>query len=147
MDERSTDADASRGRAIVLGGLALVAGLLLIVLPLYPKGSGGGFGWAMSQYPPGIGTRQTIAFAISWFAPVLVGLGAVLALTSGRSAKAVGGAFLALGATAGIAFVTQVLLVWTDVDDRRLAAQLALGALAAGLLLAAGSAALRAESG
>jgi hypothetical protein len=146
MDDRRIEADGARGRAIVLGGFALVVGLLLIVLPLYPKASGG-YGWAMSQYPPGVGTRQTIAFALSWFSPILVGLAVVLALTSGRSAKAAGGAFLALGATAGVAFVVELLLVWTDVGGWRSATQLALGAIAAGLLLAAGSAALRADPG
>jgi hypothetical protein len=42
-------------------------------------------------------------------------------------------------------FVMQVLLVWTDIDDWRSATILVLDAVVAGLLVPAGSVALRAD--
>lgn len=108
---------------------------------------GGGYGWAMAQYPDDLPARQMIAFALSWLSPVIVIAAIVLALAAGRSARAVLGAFFAMGASATITFVMQALLVWTDVDDWRSATILVLNAILAGLLVAAGSSALRADTG
>jgi hypothetical protein len=146
MDEEPRDDDAPRRQAMLYGSLALVAGLLLIFLPLYPKVAGGGFGWAMGQYPSGLPARHLLAYALSWFSPVLVGLAAVLALAARKDPKVAAGALFALGATASITFVTRVLQVWTDVDSWRVATSLVLTAITAGLLLAAGAAALRAPA-
>lgn len=146
MDDALTETGSPRRPAILLGSLAALAALLIVVLPLYPEPMGGGYGWAMAQYPDDLPTRQLIAFALSWFSPAIVIAAIVLALAAGRSAKAVAGAFFAVGASATITFVMQVLLVWTDVDDWRSATILVLNAILAGLLVAAGSSALRADT-